>query len=91
MRNLPLLKFLAAVQEHTETATTLMRASGLDPLDLQLAVATAEEAGLVEATGETHPALRLTAAGRDWAAKELAPFTRLARAATAADLIGRAA
>lgn len=83
MRNMPMLNFLAAVQEHVETATTLMRASGLDVMDLQLAVASAEEAGFITATGEIHPALRLTAAGRDWAARELAPFARLVRAAGA--------
>lgn len=78
MHNLPLLRFLAAVQEHAETATTLMRAAGLDPLELQVAVATAREAGFVEGTGNIQPSLRLTAAGRAWAGRELAPFARLA-------------
>lgn len=77
MRNPSLLRFLAAVEHHAATTATLMAASDLDPLSLQLAVAEAEERGLVQATGEIHPALRLTAAGREWAAAELAPFKHL--------------
>jgi hypothetical protein len=63
MHDPAMLRFLSAVQKHCETATTLMRASGLHPLALQKALAAAEGAGLVEATGAIHPALRLTAAG----------------------------
>ncbi|PYG32397.1 hypothetical protein [Pelagimonas varians] len=79
MRNPPLLKFLAAVQMHCETAATLMRASELEPLDLQLSVAIAEDLGFVENTGEIHPSLRITADGWAWVTQELAPFRGLIR------------
>jgi len=74
-----LLRFLSAVQEHTETATTLMAASGYDPLELQIAVCAAQKNGFVEGTGKIHPSLRLTAAGRAWAAEQLADFEPLAQ------------
>ena len=77
MRNPPLLRFLAAVQEHTETGTTLMAAAGYDPIELQLAVTTAREHGFIEATGQVQPSLCITNAGRTWAAAELAPFAGL--------------
>lgn len=74
MRNMNLLRFLSAVQDHNDTCNTLMAASGYDPLELQIAVSAAQEAGFVEGTGKIHPSLRLTADGRAWAAIELAPF-----------------
>lgn len=74
-----LLRFLSAVQEHTESSTTLMAASGYDPLELQIAVIAAQKAGFVEGTGKLHPSLRLTAAGRAWAADQLADFEPLVR------------
>jgi len=77
MRNLALLQFLAGVQQHCDSSATLMAATGYDPLELQVAVAIAGEAGFTEPTGEIHPCLRLTAAGRAWAAAELAPFADL--------------
>lgn len=77
MGNANLLHFLAAVEHHCATTATLMAASGLDPLSLQLAVAEAEERGFVQVTDQIHPVLRLTTAGRAWAAKELAPFKHL--------------
>lgn len=80
MRNMNLLRFLSAVQEHTESTTTLMVASGYDPLELQIAVMAAQNQGFVEGTGKIHPSLRLTAAGRVWAADQLAGFEPLARA-----------
>lgn len=79
MRNPSLLTFLAAVQTHCETATTLMRAADLEPLDLQHAVATAQDLGLVETTGEIQPSLRLTADGWAWIKQELTPFRGLMR------------
>ncbi len=77
MRNPALLSFLAAIVEHTETGTTLRRAAKLEPLDLQHAVATAEDLGFAVATGEIQPSLRITADGWAWVAKELAPFRGL--------------
>lgn len=77
MRNQSLLRFLAAVQTHTDTGTTLMAASGYDPLELQIAVTLAQENGFIEHTGKIQPSLRITDAGRAWAAGELAPFKGL--------------
>lgn len=88
MRNLPLLRFLAAVEEHAATSKTLMDAAGYDPLELQLAVAIATEEGFVKPTGQIHPSLRLTAVGLAWATEELAPFASLFPAAS---LIGEVA
>ena len=85
LQNVPLLHFLAAVQAHCDTVAPLMHTSGLGAADLGLAVACAQEAGFVETTGEMHPALRLTAAGRAWAAQELAPFAKLIDPAPAQD------
>lgn len=88
MRNPSLLRFLAAVEEHTKTGVLLMTAADCDPSELSLAASTAMELGFVEGTGWVQPSLRLTDAGRDWAAAELAPFARLMAATSA---IGRAA
>lgn len=81
MRNVGLLRFLAAVQCHNNTTTTLLDASGFDACELQIAVAAAEEAGFIEATGKVQPSLVITAAGRDWVRQELAPFFPLLQAA----------
>lgn len=75
--NMNLLRFLSAVQTHNETSKTLMAAAGYDVLELQIAAAMADDAGFVEATGQIHPSLRLTAAGLAWATQELAPFAHL--------------
>ncbi|MQQ09087.1 hypothetical protein GFB49_11530 [Epibacterium sp. SM1979] len=88
MRNPSLLRFLAAVDEYTKTGALLMTVSGYDPAELAVAVRSAMELGFIEGTGEVHPSLRITDAGRDWAAEELAPFARLMAATSA---IGRAA
>ncbi len=77
MRNPSLLSFMAAILEHSETGTTLGRAARLDPLDLQHAVATAEDLGFAVATGEIQPSLRITADGWAWISKELSPFRGL--------------
>lgn len=86
-KNPALLRFLGAVQHHSETTSTLLAASGYDPLELQVAVAAAQDLGLVEATGKIHPSLRITNAGRAWAAAELAPLVGLL---PVTDLSGRA-
>ena len=77
LKNPALLRFLGAVQHHSETSSTLLAASGYDPLELQVAVSAAQDLGLVETTGEIHPSLRITTAGRAWAAVELAPLLGL--------------
>ncbi|WP_282129373.1 hypothetical protein [Roseobacter litoralis] len=82
MRNASLLLFLAAVQRHVDTAATLMRAARMDALELQTAVALAQETGLVAPTGKIHPSLTLTADGRKWVADELACIAPLLRYAT---------
>lgn len=85
-KNPALLRFLGAVQHHSETSSTLLAASGYDPLELQVAVSAAQDLGLVEATGRIHPSLRITTAGRAWAAMELAPLLGLM---PASELSGR--
>lgn len=55
LKNPALLRFLGAVQHHSETSSTLLSASGYDPLELQVAVSAAQDLGLVEPTGEIHP------------------------------------
>lgn len=87
LKNPALLRFLGAVQHHSETSSTLLTASGYDPLELQVAVSAAQDLGLVEPTGEIHPSLRITNAGRAWAAVELAPLLSLM---PASELSGRA-
>ena len=87
LKNPALLRFLGAVQHHSETSSTLLAASGYDPLELQVAVSAAQDLGLIESTGEIHPSLRVTNAGRAWAAVELAPLLSLM---PATDLSGRA-
>jgi hypothetical protein len=87
MRNLALLRFLGAVQDHAATGRTLMTCAGYDPQELQIAVQTATQAGFVAATGKIHPSLRLTAEGWAWARTELAPFARLVAGETARGLV----
>ncbi|MBT8169893.1 hypothetical protein [Falsiruegeria litorea] len=77
MHNPSLLRFLAAIQTHTETGKTLMASAGYDALELQVAVSAAQTAGFVESTGQIQPSLRLTAAGWAWVAEELKPFKPL--------------
>lgn len=72
-KNPALLRFLGAVQHHSETSSTLLADSGYDPLELQVAVSAAQDLDLIEPTGEIHPSLCITKAGRAWAAVELAP------------------
>lgn len=85
MRNMSLLRFLAAVQEHATSTKSLMGTSGYDPLELQIAVGMAMETGFIESTpfrDPGHPSHRLTAAGAAWAADELAGFAPLAHLIT---------
>lgn len=77
MGNAPLLRFLAAVQDHAATGKSLMACSGYDALELQVAIQTAQLAGYAEPTGKGTPLLRLTAEGRAWATAQLAPFASL--------------
>lgn len=79
MRDMTMLGFLAAVQTCAETSQTLMRATGLDPLELQVAVSCAQERNLIEVTGKIHPPLRITADGWDWLNGQLAPYAALIR------------
>ena len=77
MNNANLIRFLSAVQRHSETTMTIMAASGLDPMELQVAVRCAEEKGFVAGTGRIHPALRITAVGREWIVDQMAEFEPL--------------
>lgn len=80
MHNPAMLRFLAAVQQHADTGRSLMRCSGYDPLEMQVAVATARAAWLIEpdrAAGR----FRLSAEGRSWVCAQLAPFAPLMQGA----------
>jgi len=78
IHNPAMLRFLAAVQQHADTGRALMRCSGYDPLEMQVALAAAREAGLIEPTAGAGR-FRLSDDGRAWARAQMAPFAPLLR------------